>query len=150
MPQAVAAAAASYFSGAAVTGFATAAGGVGVSAISVGFGTAVVYGASYVATAAAIAYGTAQLSRPKGLGNLSAFQDPGRTVMSRDPIAARRKIYGQVLTTGTMYPVGVAGTNNEDFHFIVIYASHEVEEIGDLYINDEYVELDAEGGFNND
>lgn len=131
MPWAIAAYAASAFAGAAVTGFA--------SALAISAATAVVYVGVGLAVTAAIAYGASQVMKPKGSFNSAAFQDQSRSVMVRDPVSPRRKIYGQILTSGMMMAVGVAGTKNEDFHFAVIYASHQVEEIGSLYFGTELV-----------
>lgn len=138
MPQAVAAWVASEFSGAAITSFATAA--------EVSVSTAAVYAAAYVGTSLAIAYGssTLQASMMKK-GTTSMIADQGRNVMSRDPVAPRRKIYGQVLLTGPMYPVGVGGTKNEHFYFIVLLASHKCAELGDIYLGDDLVPLDGSG-----
>lgn len=140
MPQAIAAAAASWFSGTTVTGIA--------SAAAAGAATAVVYAAAYVAVSAAVVYGTSQLSR-SNLPKNSVFADQGRSVMIRDPVSPRRKIYGQILTSGMMYPVGVAGTKNEDFHFAVVYAGHQVDEIGDLYFGNELIPLNVLGDATN-
>src|SRR5687767_5292529 len=126
-------------------GLAYAFGAAGATAASTAFtiaGVAVTYGAigSVIVAGAAVAYSSSQSAKMRKSLGTGAFQDQGRNVMVRDPVSARRKIYGQVLTSGTMYPVGVAGTNNEDFHFIVLYASHEVEEIGELRFNVEVIE----------
>lgn len=37
------------------------------------------------------------------------------------------------------------GTNNEYLHQIICLAGHEVNSIGDIYVNDQVVTLDADG-----
>lgn len=93
-------------------------------------------------TAAAIAYSRSQTSKlRRQLG--AASLDQGRSVMVRDPVTPRRLIYGEVLVSGPLAFVHVAGTKNEYLYLIVILAGHEVEEIGDVYFGDEVVPFDG-------
>jgi hypothetical protein len=97
---------------------------------------AVAYAATYAATTAAIVYGTNAIAS-RSMKSGGAFADQGRNVMTRDPIAPQRKIYGQVPVTGPMYPIGVSGTKNEYFWFAAMIAGHKCAEMGDLYFGDE-------------
>lgn len=67
-----------------------------------------------------------------------------RTLTVRQPTAPRRVIYGQVKVGGVM--VFMHATNSDThLHIIQTIAGHEVEEIGDIYLNDELVPLDGSG-----
>lgn len=101
------------------------------------------YGALIAFTAGSIAYSASQQRKLKkalsGAGTTTI--DQGRTVMTRDPIAPRRYIYGQCLVSGPIAYMATSGTNNEYLHIIIVLASHECEELGDVYFNDELVPL---------
>ena len=60
-----------------------------------------------------------------------------RSQMVRSPIAARQIIYGQTKVSGVIVYISTTGTKNEYLHLIIAMAGHEVEEIGDIYFNDE-------------
>ena len=89
----------------------------------------------YVAiTAASMA--ASKLLAPK----MPSFSDASladRTQMVRSPIAARQIIYGQTRSSGVIVYMSTTGTKNEYLHLVVALAGHEVEEIGDVYFNDE-------------
>ena len=67
----------------------------------------------------------------------SSLLDRNQTI--RSPIAARAIIYGQCKTSGTLVYISTTGTKNEYLHMVIALAGHEVEEIGDVYFNDELV-----------
>lgn len=107
---------------------------------------AVTYGtlATIATVAASIAYSSAQsakLRRQLSTGSI----DQGRNLMTRDPIAPRRLIYGQVLVSGTLVFLHTTGANNQTLHMIIAMAGHEVEELGDIYFGDEVVPFDGSG-----
>lgn len=60
-----------------------------------------------------------------------------RTQMVRSPIAARQIVYGQSKVSGVLVYISTTGTKNEFLHMVIALAGHEVEEIGDVYFNDE-------------
>jgi hypothetical protein len=60
-----------------------------------------------------------------------------RTQMVRSPIAARQIIYGETKASGVVVYISTTGTKNEYLHMVIALAGHEVEEIGDVYFNDE-------------
>ncbi|NCV21943.1 MAG: hypothetical protein EBV45_08350 [Chloroflexi bacterium] len=59
--------------------------------------------------------------------------------MVRSPISARQIIYGRCKTAGTIVYISTTGTKNEYLHLVVALAGHEIQEIGDVYFNDEVV-----------
>lgn len=114
-------------------------------------GTAVTWGAivgEIAIVGASVAYSSAQASRMRRANSQAAFADSGRNIMSRDPIAPRRKIYGQVPVTGPMYPIGVTGSKGEYFHFIVLLAGHKCAELGDITFDDDPTEIILDSGGN--
>lgn len=105
---------------------------------------AIAYGVQTILVASTIAYSAAQQRKLKR--SLDAMRnqtgvDPGRTIMTRDPISPRRTIYGQCLVSGNLAYIGTSGTNNEYLHLVIILATHECEELGDVYFNDTLVPL---------
>lgn len=114
----------------------------GATAATIG-GYAITYGAiaKAVVLVGSVAYSQRQTAKLRK--SLATNLDQGRTIMSRDPIAPRRLIYGQVLVSGPIVFMHATGAKQEYLHMVVILAGHEVEEIGDIYFNDEVVPLSA-------
>jgi hypothetical protein len=64
--------------------------------------------------------------------------------VSMDPIGAADIIYGEIRKAGTKtYHETNGGT--KFYHYFLTFAMHEVEEIGDIYVNDEIATIDANG-----
>lgn len=74
----------------------------------------------------------------------AAAQLRDRTVAVRQPITHHRIIYGQVRVSGP-YTFIHSTESNKYLHLVITLAAHEVEEIGDIYFNDELVPLDGSG-----
>lgn len=72
----------------------------------------------------------------------------GRTQQVRQPITARRVVYGEKRVSG---PLIYAGTSNDNeyLHLVIALASHEVQEIGTVYFNDTPIHSDNLDGFGN-
>lgn len=104
------------------------------------------YGVQTILIASSIAYSAAQQRKlKKALGGAGAGGiDQGRTLMTRDPIAPRRIIYGQCLVSGPITYFATFGSNNEYLYLNIKLADHECEELGDVYFNDELVPLASE------
>lgn len=54
-------------------------------------------------------------------------------------------VYGTVRKGGTITYLEATGTTNEYLHMVIVLAGHEVNAIGDIYINDEVATLDGSG-----
>ena len=65
-----------------------------------------------------------------------------RTVTIRQPIAPRRVIYGEVRVSGVMTFIESTDSNRK-LHQLVTIAGHEVQEIGEIIVNDEFVTFNA-------
>jgi hypothetical protein len=64
---------------------------------------------------------------------------------SKDGISPHDFVYGEVRKGGTVTYYETTGENNKFLHQIIVLAGHEVDAIGDIYINDEVVTLDGSG-----
>ena len=103
--------------------------------LSIAAAQAVMTVLTFIATTAA-SMAASKLLAPKA----PSFSDPSlanRTQMVRSPIAARQVIYGETRASGVVVYISTTGTKNEYLHLVVALAGHEVEEIGDVYFNDE-------------
>lgn len=81
--------------------------------------------------------------KPKAseFGSSAFSQDGGITRQVRQPITARRIVYGETRASGPYAFIG-STSSNQYLHFVLMLASHEVEEIGEIWINDESVTAD--------
>jgi hypothetical protein len=61
--------------------------------------------------------------------------------MVRSPISARNMVYGRCRVSGTIVYLSTTGSKNEWLHIVVTLAGHEIEEIEEVYFNDELVPL---------
>lgn len=73
-------------------------------------------------------------------------------INSREPAANQEYVYGEVRKGGTIAFMESTDSNfgsgrNKDtyLHVVIALAGHRVEEIGDIYINDEIVSIDSNG-----
>ncbi len=88
------------------------------------------------------------LARPNAPAQAPAFQSEarGRTHVIRASDEPHRVIYGEVMTSGVLRYATSTGTKKEYLHMVVVLAGHQVQEIGDVYLNDEKLgTLDASG-----
>lgn len=109
--------------------------------------------AGYAAIASVLATASFGIVLSGALGSLfrpktPKFRDPfagsARTQTVREPITAWRVIYGQVRTGGAITFLHTTDGNSK-LHMVITLAGHEVEEIGDIYFDDEVVPLDGSG-----
>ena len=77
--------------------------------------------------------------------DFGALDSRGLMVNARDAVAPHDFVYGQIRKGGIITYYESTGTNNKFLHQIIVLAGHEVEEIGDIYINDEIVTVDTNG-----
>lgn len=69
-----------------------------------------------------------------------------RLQVVRSAVETRRIIYGQVMVSGPLVYAQSTGASSEFLHLVIPLASHECEEIGDVYLNDEVLgPLDGSG-----
>ena len=68
----------------------------------------------------------------------------GLLVNSKDPASPASFVYGQVRKGGTITYLSTTGDKNKILHMIITLASHRVQEIGNVYLNDEIVTMTNE------
>ena len=68
----------------------------------------------------------------------------GLSTMVRQPLTTGRVLYGQVRVSGPLVFVHTTN-NNKWLHLVIPLACHEVNQIGDIYFEDEVITLDANG-----
>jgi hypothetical protein len=64
-----------------------------------------------------------------------------RSQMVRSPISARTLVYGRCRASGTVVYMSTTGSKNEYLHIVIALAGHEIEEIEEVYFNDDLVPL---------
>jgi hypothetical protein len=69
----------------------------------------------------------------------------GLMANTRGATDPQQLVYGTVRKGGTITYLEATGTTNEYLHMILVLAGHEVNAIGDIYINDEVATLDGSG-----
>jgi hypothetical protein len=102
--------------------------------------TAIGYTVAFVAVVGA-SMAASKLLAPK----MPSFSDSSltdRSQMVRNPISARRMVYGRCRVSGTIVYLSTTGDKNQFLHIVVTLAGHEIQAIDEIYFNDELVELD--------
>lgn len=117
----------------------------GASAIAGALAAAGAFAAANVGTVLAVAaFAITALTKKEPEVPFSAAA-ARRIQTFREPIVPRRSVYGEVRASGPILYLNATGDNNRYFHLVVALAGHQVEEIGDFYIDDDLVPLDDDG-----
>ena len=89
--------------------------------------------------------GVAAALTPKPLNNVNPVKRnlQSRKFNSRGPISPRQYVYGEVPVGGQIAFLHTTGDDNEHLHIVLVHATHECEELGDLFINNERVQLQS-------
>ena len=96
----------------------------------------------YLVTTAITSWAMKALApKPSSFNN----QSSGILVNSRNTSAAQDFVYGKIRKGGTVTFYETTGSNNKYLHQVISLAGHEVNDIGDIYINDEVVTIDSNG-----
>jgi hypothetical protein len=101
------------------------------------------YIVGYLATTLVTSWALSALAPKPDFG---AMGSQGILVNQKSPVSPHDFVYGQARKGGVITYYETTGTNNKFLHQIIALAGHEVEEIGDIYINDEVVTWDASTG----
>jgi hypothetical protein len=123
-----------------------------VAAVGAGFAFAV-GGATFSWTAAAIAFGASMvlsvashLLAPKpSKAGFTSYGDGDFTRQFRQPTPERNYVYGETRVSGAIAFIG-STNDNKYLHMVVILADHEIQEIGEIIINEESVTADNING----
>jgi hypothetical protein len=100
---------------------------------------ALIYAVGYLSTTALTSFALRKLVPSAGAANR------GTLINSRQAAAPHEYVYGQTRKGGIITFLETSGASNKYLHMIVALAGPEVEAIGDIYVNDEVVTLDANG-----
>lgn len=92
----------------------------------------------------ALSMAASKLLTPKAPSFADTLGSRGQMV--RSPISARQIIYGRAKVSGTIIYIQESGTKNEYLNMVIALAGHEVEEIGDVYLNEDLVLTGAGDG----
>ncbi len=112
-----------------------------------GFAALAITAATYVATTLVTSWALSALSPKSSFASVNA-KSRGLLVNARDPISAQDFVYGKVRKGGIISYLEVTNspsTTNGYLHQIISLCGHPVNAVGDIYINDEVVTLDANG-----
>lgn len=120
-----------------------AAAGTAVSGLA--FAAVVGYGlVGFIATTLVTSALMSALAPKQKFGSGSAAGSAGLLTNGKGATDPSQVVYGQVRKGGTITFLESTGTNNKILHQIIVVANHEVEEIGDIYLNDEVVTMSNE------
>lgn len=114
-----------------------------LGALSIQASSTVAYIVGYLVTTAVTTWALAALAPKPDFGTATSA---GILVNNREAAAPHQFVYGEVRKGGTVTFYEATGDNNRYLHQVIVLAGHEVNSIGDIYINDEVVSLNA-GGF---
>lgn len=130
---------------------ATAVGAAIYSALGISGGTTALFGIAgltgqaivgYLVTTAITSWAMAALAPKPDFG---AAQSAGILVNSRDAAAPHDFVYGEIRKGGTVTFYESTGDSNRYLHQVIVLAGHELNSIGDIYINDQVASIDGNG-----
>lgn len=116
-------------------------GGVGVTVATTSFAA---YAVGYIATTMVTSWAVKALS-PKPPSPSESMSSQGTLVNSRDAAAPHDYVYGTVRKGGTITYLESTGASNKFLHIILTLAGHEVNSIGNIYIDDQIATLNGSG-----
>ena len=120
-------------------------GSAAVAATTVAFGITVAGVVGYVATSLVTSWALKALAPKPDFSSAAINSSRGLLVNQKDAIAAHDFVYGEVRKGGAITYYETTGTDNLYLHQIIVLAGHQVDAIGDIYLNDEVVTLDGSG-----
>ena len=75
--------------------------------------------------------------------NLASLSEGGRSIMVRQPLTARRTLYGINRMSGPITLMHVSASKN--LYILITLSAHPVHAIDDVYLNDEILDIDYNG-----
>ena len=114
-------------------------GGLGATAATLTAGQILVGGLVFMGASTVVS--SALTPKP----NIPSFGNVGSNMsVSSDPVGNAEIVYGQIRKGGTKVYHETTGSGKY-YHYFLALAMHEVEEIGNIYINDQAVSINASG-----
>jgi hypothetical protein len=114
---------------------------VAAGTVAVGFKYYAVYALSTIAISVVTSAVLGALMPKPSLGSLTS---DGLLTNGRSALSPSEFVYGQIRKGGQITFLESTDTNNKILHQILVLAGHEVEEIGDIYLNDQIVTMTNE------
>lgn len=114
-----------------------------VGATTLAASTVAAFAVGYIATTLVTSALLSALTPKPDFGSAAAGSG-GLLVNGKGATEPAQVVYGQIRKGGTVTFVESTGGNNKILHQIIVLAAHEVEEIGDIYLNDEVVTMSNE------
>ncbi len=118
----------------------------------IGFSAAIFIGQAVVGIASAFLIGTLTsllTPKPKAPNLSSLAREQGITQLVRSSVEPQRVIWGERIVSGPMVFAATAGsTGNDTLNLVIALTGHQVEDIGDVFLNDVRVtpaQLDGDG-----
>lgn len=102
-------------------------------------GTVAAWVVGYIAITVTTSLIMSVLTPKPDYGSMSGSN--GLLINNKSATDPSQVIYGQIRKGGTITFQESTGDNNKVLHQIIVLANHEVEEIGDIYFNDEIVTM---------
>lgn len=93
------------------------------------------YAVTYALVTMAINYGLSALSASLAGKKNQNLAGPGRDVTVRGTTEPMQMIYGEVRTPGFIAYIGTSGNRNEFLHYVVVWAAHQCESIGGIWVD---------------
>lgn len=118
----------------------------GATILSAGIGASIVAG---LGTFALSSLSSSLGPKPNSsLGSFADIRNQGITRQINQAVIARELVYGEVRKSGGIAYIG-STNNNEYLHMVIMLASHEVQEIGEILVNDTSITPDMLDGSGN-
>jgi hypothetical protein len=93
----------------------------------------------YAIVAVALSVGLSKLSQAlagdQRSNALTTGQNPGRDITLRGTVTPRKLVYGEIRTGGALAYINVGGENNMFLFYVVVYASHQSEDITEYSVD---------------
>jgi hypothetical protein len=122
---------------------------VAATSVEVGLGVMITFNTGIFFASLAVQALSGAFSKPKvpsaAAGSIaSQAQDRLHTI--RSAVETRKLVFGEVMTSGPLAFAASTGASNEYLHLVILLCEGPIEQIGDVYLNDEKVgALDASG-----
>ena len=100
------------------------------------------YAVSYIAVTAVTSWALRALSPSP---SFSGAGSRGLLTNTRNATAPQQIVYGEMRKGGVVTFIESTGDTNQYLHQVIVLAGHEVNSIGDIYVNDEVVTIDSNG-----
>ncbi len=100
------------------------------------------YAVSYIAVTAVTSWALRALSPSP---SFSGAGSRGLLTNTRNATAPQQIVYGEMRKGGVVTFIESTGDTNQYLHQVIVLAGHEVNSIGNIYVNDEVVTIDSNG-----